>query len=161
MQMIHAGSFRFAFSPIIAVLALFLLVSSTLGQEANPAKSSGPQLSLSVQLLTDPEGVDLSAYVSSVYKSVKARALATIPPSVARGDRGAVSILVTIQKDGRLASPALPTFVFGSGKKALDDHAMASVYKAAPFDHLPEQLSAPSVELRLTFYYNQSPPSSR
>ena len=80
-----------------------------------------------------------------------------MPRSVATGDQGVVSIRLRIQKDGTLASPALPSMIFGSGKKVLDDNAMGAASKAAPYDHLPDKLSAPSIELRLTFYYNVAP----
>lgn len=95
--------------------------------------------------------------MKSVYKSVKEKALATMPPSVANGNQGMVSIRLQIQKDGTVPSPALPSMIFSSSKKALDDNAMGAVLKAAPYEHLPEKLSAPSIELRLTFYYNLAP----
>jgi TonB family protein len=95
----------------------------------------------------------------SVYKAVKDKVLATMPPSVASGDQGVVSIRLWIQKDGTLASPAPPSLIFGSKKKVLDENAMNAVMKAAPCEHLPEKLSATSIQLRLTFYYNLAPPS--
>ena len=92
-----------------------------------------------------------------MYKSVKEKALATMPPSVASGDQGVVSIFLWIQKDGTLASPDPPSLAFSSGKKVLDVNAIDAVLKAAPYEHLPEKLSASSIKLRLTFYYNVAP----
>jgi TonB family protein len=89
----------------------------------------------------------------------------TLPKSVALGDQGRVTITFQVQKDGSLmtalvtASPAVPRVLYSSGKKTLDDHAMAAIRSAAPFDHLPETLSAQGVELKVTFFYNLSPPS--
>jgi outer membrane biosynthesis protein TonB len=140
---------------VAKALTLALVITSTaFSQQPNPPKSSAPPFSLGVQLLTDPQGVDMNSYIRDVYKAVKDKAAATMPASVLHGDQGAVSIRLQIQKDGTLPSPALPRFVFSSGKRILDEHAMGSILKAAPFEHLPEQLS--SVELRLTFYYNSS-----
>ena len=152
-----------AFSPtfsiprvLAACFVMALLLMPVYGQGA-PAKRFG----IGLELMTDPEGVDFTPFIKQVYKSVKDKATATMPKSVAQGDQGVVCIRVQIQKDGTLASPALPKFKFSSGKKTLDDNAMAAVITAAPFDHLPEQFSDPSVELQLTFYYNLPPPSSR
>jgi TonB family protein len=143
---------------LAACFVMAILLMPVYGQAA-PANPH--PFGIGLELMTDPEGVDFTAFIKQVYKSVKDKAVATMPKSVAQGDQGVVSIRVQIQKDGTLASPALPKFKFSSGKKALDDNAMAAVIKAAPFDHLPEQFSGPSVELQLTFYYNLPPPSSR
>jgi hypothetical protein len=136
----------------------FKPAQTEISQAPNPEKTSSPQFSLTIELLTNPEAADLMPNLRNIYRSVKSKALETMPPSVPKGDRGVVSIRVQIQKDGTLAAPG-PTFVLSSHKKVLDDHAMAAISKAAPFDHLPEQLSAPSIELRLTFFYNLPPPS--
>jgi TonB family protein len=140
------------------LLIAFSVAAPAFAQTPNPPKPSTPPFSLGIQLLTDPEGVDLGPYMRNVYKSVKDKVLATLPPSVAMGDQGVVSIRLRIQKDGTLPSPALPSIILSSGKKTLDDNALGAVSKAAPYEHLPEQLSAPSIELRLTFYYNIAPP---
>ena len=115
--------------------------------------------------MTDPEGVDLTPIMKNLFRSVRDRAVATITTSAALVDEGRVTIRFRVQKDGSLAnapvnaSPAVPRVLYSSGKKIHDDHAMAAVRSADPFDHLPESLSAQSVELKLTFVYNLSPPS--
>jgi TonB family protein len=136
-------------------LAVLLFVAPVFAQAPNAPKPSTPPFSLGIELLTDPQGVDLGPYMRSVYKSVKDKALATMPPSVASGDQGVVSIRLQIQKDGTL--PALPSIVLSSRKKVLDENAIGAVSKAAPYEHLPEKLSAPSIEFRLSFYYNIAP----
>jgi TonB family protein len=129
--------------------------------QAPPAKPPVAPISLGIELMTDPEGVDLSSFMKHLYKSVRDRALATMPKSVALGDQGVVRISFQVQKDGTLvtASPALPKFIHSSGKETLDNHAMGAIKSAAPFDHLPEPLPARSIELKFTFYYNLPPPS--
>ena len=158
---IRALSSTFSIPRVLAACFVMALLLMPVYGQAAPAKPQAPPFGIGLELMTDPEGVDFTAFIKQVYKSVKDKAVATMPKSVAQGDQGVVSIRVQIQKDGTLASPALPKFKFSSGKKALDDNAMAAVIKAAPFDHLPEQFSGPSVELQLTFYYNLPPPSSR
>ena len=151
---------RPAYAFILEVTMLIVLLMSTLAfaQGPNPQETSSPQFSLNIALLTNPETTDLAPNLKNIYQSVKSKALETMPPSVPKGDQGVVSIRVRIQKDGTLAGPA-PTLLLSSHKKVLDDHAMAAITKAAPFDHLPEELPAPSIELRLTFFYNLTPPS--
>ena len=158
---IRALSSIFAIPRVLAAWFVMALLLMPVYGQATPAKPQAPPFSIGLELMTDPEGVDFTPFTKQVYKSVKDKAVATMPKSVALGDQGVVCIRLQIQKDGTLASPALPKFKFSSGKKALDDNAMASVVKAAPFEHLPEQFSGPNVELQLTFYYNLPPPSSR
>jgi hypothetical protein len=136
IKMTNATAFRFVLKVMTRMLVTLLMFTPTFAQGPNPPKPSPPPLSLNLQLLTDPEGIDLGPYMRSVYKSVKDKALATMPPSVARGDQGVVSVRHWIQKDGSLAGPALPTLVFSSRKKVLDDNAMGAVSKAAPYEHL-------------------------
>jgi len=142
---------------VAKMLIMLLVAAPVFAQTPNPSKPSTLPFSLAIQLLTDPEGIDLGPYMRSVYKSVKKKALATMTPSVSSGDQGVVRIRLRIQKDGTLSSPNLPSIILSSGKKVLDDNAMGALSKAAPYEHLPEQLSAPSIEVQLTFYYNVAP----
>src|SRR5258708_29079504 len=141
-----------------------LMPTPVFGQTA-PAKPPVAPFSIGIELMTDSEGVDLTPFMKNLFKSVRDRAVATMPKSVALGDQGRVTISFHVQKDGSLvtalvtASPAVPRVLYSSGKKTLDDHAMAAIRSAAPFDHLPDSLSDQSVELKLTFFYNLSPPS--
>ncbi len=145
------------------VMMALMLVPS-FGQTV-PAKPQVAPFSIGIELMTDSEGVDLTPFMKHLYKSVRDSAVATMPKSVALGDQGKVTISFQVQKDGSLvtalvtASAAMPRVLYSSGKKVLDDHALAAVKSAAPFDRLPESLSAQSVELKLTFFYNLSPPS--
>jgi outer membrane biosynthesis protein TonB len=162
--MTNPMALRFVSKVVMRTLAMFLMLTPAFAQPQNPPKPSTPPFSLFLEVMTDPEGFNLGPYLKSVYKSIQSKALETMPPSVARGDQGEVSIRLQIQRDGTLASPpaaasALLTFVLRSGKKALDDHAMTAISRAAPFEHLPENFSAPSLELKLTFFYNIAPPS--
>ena len=134
------------------------------GQTA-PSKPPLAHISIGLELMTDSEGVDLTPFLRHLYISVRDKAMATMPKSVALGDQGVVTIRFQVQRDGALvttlvtASPSIPKVWYSSGKKTLDDHALAAIKSAAPFDHLPESLSARSVDLKLTFYYNLPLPS--
>ena len=141
-----------------------LMLNPIYGQTM-PAKSQVAPISIGIELMTDSEGVDLTPFMKHLYFSVKDKAMATMPKSVTLGDQGVVTVRFQVQRDGALvttlvtASPTFPKVWYSSGKKTLDDHAMAAIKSAAPFDHLPESLSARSVDLKVTFYYNLPPPS--
>jgi TonB family protein len=141
---------------------MFFAVTPALGQKQNPPKASVPRFSLALQLLTDTGDLDATSYLDDVQKSVKDKALATLPKPVSHGDQGIVIIRFEIQEDGNLASKVPPKFIFPSGKKELDDHAMAAISAAAPFHPLPEPLfSGLTLSVQLTFYYNIAPPQRR
>lgn len=144
---------------IATALTMFLALTPALGQKPNPPKASVPRFSLALQLLTDTGDLDATSYLDDVQKSVKDKALSTLPRSVSHGDQGIVIIRFEIQEDGNLASKAPPKFIFPSGKKELDDHAMSAISAAVPFHPLPEPLfSGRTLSVQLTFYYNLAPP---
>jgi TonB family protein len=116
--------------------------------------------SLTTDLKTDHQGIDLTPFMRSMYKSIRDRAEATMPTSVAKGQRGVVIVKVLIQSDGRLAGPAFPKIIYRSGIKELDDHAMTATREAAPFDRLPDSTPVP-VEIDVMFFYNLVPAESR
>ena len=144
------GLVRWAMSVV-----LLTAVSCQVGAQSKP---SAPAFSLSLKLKSNPQGADLRTFISDMYKSIKEKAQATMPNAVSQGEQGVVVIQIEIQKDGSLASPASPKIVVGSGKKALDDHALGAIRRSAPFDRLPDATPVP-VELWLSFYYNLPPPS--
>ena len=143
---------------IATALTMSLALTPALGQKPNPPKASVPRFFLALQLLTDTGDLDATPYMDDLQKSVKDKALATLPKPVSHGDQGIVIIRFEIQKDGNLARNAPPKFIFPSGKKELDDHAMSAISAAAPFNLLPEPLSGRTLSVQLTFYYNLAPP---
>ena len=141
---------------IATALAMSLAITTAFGQ-----KASVPRFSLSLQLISDTGNLDATSYLDDVQKSVKEKALATLAKSVSRGAQGIAIIRFEIQKDGNLASKAPPKFIFPSGKKELDDHAMSAISAAAPFNPLPEPISDRNLSVQLTFYYNMAQSQSQ
>ena len=103
--MTSTTAFRFLFQLVPRTLVMLLMLVPTFAQTPNPTKPSIPPFSLGLELLTDPQAVDLKPYMSTVYKTIRAKALETLPPSVANGDQGLISIKLRIQKDGTVAGP--------------------------------------------------------
>jgi TonB family protein len=150
---------------------LLLLVASLgfaigTGSAAIPSKTGSsqakdsaprPQAYLSLELLTSTGGVDFNSYLRDVYAAVKKKWYANMPSSLKTGSRGVVTIEFPIQPDGTVLKDAIK-FKLKSGKTDLDDASLAGVMQAAPFAKLPEKFSEPSLQVRMTFYYNLEPP---
>jgi TonB family protein len=130
--------------------------AATHGQGSTTPKAQAPPFSVGMEVMSDPAGVDLGPFLRRMYASIKDKAMSSMPKSVAEGDQGVVKIRFRVKKDGTFEDSDLPKLEFRSGKKTLDDHALAAIRSAVPFDHLPNSLS--SVELRLTFFYNMPVP---
>src|ERR1700749_3160758 len=103
--MTRPNLFRFVHPIVMSILAMLLVLTPTSAQKPNPPKPTGPPFSLNVQLLTDPQGIDLGPCLRAVFNAIRSKSLATLPPSVATGDQGMLSIGLRIQKDGTLAGP--------------------------------------------------------
>ena len=67
-----------------------------------------------------------------------------------QGIQGDLYIDFVIERDGKVASIDM---VQGSGYKILDDEAVRSIRKAAPFDPIPAEYSIPHLQIRGRFVY--------
>lgn len=70
--------------------------------------------------------------------------------AAAAGIQGELTIDFVIARSGAVNSIEL---VRGSGSKILDDEAIRSIRKAAPFDPIPAQYKIPSLQIRGRFVY--------
>ena len=102
--MTNPAAFRFASEVVLRTLAMFLMFVPAFAQLQNPPKPSTRPFSLVIEVMTNPEGVNLNEYVKSVYKSIQGKALATMPTVVARGEQGVVIIRFQFQRDLALYS---------------------------------------------------------
>lgn len=66
------------------------------------------------------------------------------------GIQGELTVDFVIARSGAVTSIAM---VRGSGSKILDDEAIRSIRKAAPFDPIPAQYEIPSLQIRGRFVY--------
>jgi hypothetical protein len=106
-----------------------------------------------IEVLTDLQGVDFNDYLHRVYITVRQNWFAVMPESVQLGDRGKVSLVFKIMRNGSVPTGD-PSTVFGSGKEPLDRAAISSIRSSNPFEPLPSAFSGPYIELRFTYYYN-------
>jgi TonB family protein len=106
----------------------------------------------SVELLSDPMGVDFWPYLVRVLSSVRRNWFAVIPESARLGQRGGrVIIQFAIDRNG-----SVPKLVIAnsSGTDALDRAAVAAISASNPFPPLPPEFRGSQVRLQFAFRYN-------
>lgn len=106
----------------------------------------------SLELLSDPQGVDFKPYLIQVLAAVRRNWFAVIPESARLGQRGRVVIQFAISREGRV-----PKLVISapSGADALDRAAVAGISASNPFPPLPLEFKGDQIRLQLSFMYNQ------
>ena len=106
----------------------------------------------SLELLSDPQGVDFKPYLIQVLAAVRRNWFAVLPESARLGQRGRVVIQFAISREGRV-----PKLVISapSGADALDRAAVAGISASNPFPALPHEFKGEQIRLQLSFMYNQ------
>ncbi len=105
----------------------------------------------SLELLSDPQGIDFKPYLIRVLAAVRRNWFAVIPESAKYGQRGQVVIQFSISREGRV-----PKLVISlpSGADALDRAAVAGISASNPFPPLPAEFKGDQIRLQLSFAYN-------
>ena len=109
-----------------------------------------------VDVLSDTQGVDFSAYIRRLLATLQRNWEAVMPESVRMGERGVVFTTYQINPDGSVSAPD-PTLERTSGKEPLDNAAMSAIHASNPFEPLPSQFHGPFLKLRIAFIYNIPP----
>ena len=121
-----------------------------LGPSLNrPAAPSIPRGS--VELKSDPMGVDFKPYLTQVLLAVKRNWLNVIPESARLGRTGRVVLQFSIFRDGHV--PKI-VFIMPSGIESFDRAAVAGVSASNPFPPLPSEFHGNLVVLQFSFTYN-------
>lgn len=105
----------------------------------------------SLELLSDPMGVDFKPYLIRILSSVRRNWLAVLPESARLGRRGKVHIQFAIDRDGSVPKLVIAT---PSGTEAFDRAAVAGISASNPFPPLPDEFKGQQVRLQFTFLYN-------
>lgn len=121
-------------------------VGQMLGQQG----STGRQAS-SLELLSDPMGVDFKPYLIRVLAAVRRNWMAVVPESARLGRRGKVVLQFSISRTGSVPKLVIVT---PSGTEALDRAAVAGVSASNPFPPLPTDFRGDQIRLQLAFFYN-------
>jgi TonB family protein len=105
----------------------------------------------SLQLKSDPQGVDFQPYLRQVLATVRRNWFAIYPESAKLGSRGRVTLEFSIDRSGgipklRISSP--------SGVQALDRAAVAAMSASTPLPSLPSEFRGDRIILQMVFAYN-------
>jgi len=116
-----------------------------------PMTPSPGRTGSSLELLSDPRGVDFKPYLIRILASVKRNWMAVIPESAKLGRRGRVVLQFIVNKDGSVPKLVIAS---ASGTDALDRAAVAGISATNPFPPLPAEFRGDSVRLQFVFLYN-------
>ena len=114
-----------------------------------PPSAGRPKSSL--ELRSDPMGVDFQPYMRQVLTAVKRNWFAVYPEAARLGQRGEVVLEFAITKNGVVTKVIFST---ESGAKALDQSAVAAISASNPLPPLPAGFKGDRIVLRMTFMYN-------
>ncbi len=120
----------------------------------NPSEPTPGRTGSSLELLSDPGGVDFRPYLIRILASVKRNWMAVIPESAKLGRRGRVAIQFIVARDG-----SVPRLVIASasGADPLDRAAVAGISASNPFPPLPPEYKGQDIRLQFVFVYNMDP----
>jgi TonB family protein len=105
----------------------------------------------SLELLSDPMGVDFKPYLIQILARVRKNWFAVIPESARMGNRGVVLLQFIIDRTGQVPKLVIAT---PSGAESLDRAAVASISASVPFPPLPKDFRGKEVRLQFSFKYN-------
>lgn len=124
--------------------------SSALGSGLNLPPSAGRPRS-SLELKSDPMGVDFRPYLLQALAAVRRNWFAVYPEAARLGQRGQVVLQFAIVRQGNVAKVIYTT---ESGSRALDQAAVAAVSASNPLPPLPADFKGDRIILQMTFLYN-------
>jgi TonB family protein len=120
------------------------------GPAVNLPPSPGMQPN-NMQLLSDPQGVDFTPYLTQLRASVLRYWKSVWPESARMGRSGRVSIQLSIDRTGMVPKLAIAS---SSGIDSLDRAAVAAVSGSIPFAALPREFKGDVIKIQLNFDYN-------
>jgi TonB family protein len=122
------------------------------GRAVNLPPSPGVQPN-TMQLLSDPQGVDFTPYLTQLRAAVLRYWRSVWPESARMGRSGRVSLQLSIDRTGMVPKLAIAS---SSGVDALDRAAVAAVSGSIPFPPLPREFKGDQIKIQLNFDYNMA-----
>ena len=105
----------------------------------------------SLELLSDPLGVDFKPYLTRILALVRQNWFAVIPESARMGNRGVVLLQFIVDRSGQVPKLVIAT---PSGSESLDRAAVAGISASVPFPPLPNEYKGQQIRLQFAFKYN-------
>ena len=106
----------------------------------------------SLELLSDPMGVDFRPYLAKILARVRQNWFAIIPESAKIGNAEVVTLQFIIDRNGQV--PKL-VIAMPSGTETRNRAAVASISASVPFPPLPQDFKGREVRLQFAFKYNE------
>ena len=134
--------------------------SQSVGDAAAELDASGPGLNLppsagrprsSLELKSDPQGVDFKPYLIRVLATVRRNWFAIYPEAARMGQRGRVLVEFAVAADGTITKVI---YTAQSGSRPLDEAAVAALSASNRLPPLPTAFKGSRVVLQFTFSYN-------
>jgi TonB family protein len=110
-----------------------------------------PRARSSLELMSDPLGVDFKPYLIRILSLVRQNWFAVIPESARLGNRGTVQLQFVIDRNGQVPKLVIAS---PSGSESLDKAAVAGVSATVPFPPLPQEFKGKEIRLQFSFKYN-------
>jgi TonB family protein len=124
---------------------------ANLGGAGRNLPASPGNLPASLELVSDPKGVDFRPYLIQVLAAVRRNWFAVYPEAAKAGSRGEVQLEFAIAKQGLVAKVI---YSGQSGSRPLDEAAVAAISASNPLPPLPKEFKGDRIVLRMTFMYN-------
>jgi TonB family protein len=124
---------------------------SSLSQLNTQNKTGQPKSSL--ELLSDPMGIDFKPYLIRILTAVRRNWFAVIPEGARLGQRGRTVLQFSIATDGHVPKLVIVT---PSGAEPLDRAAVAGVSASNPFPPLPPEYRGAEIRVQFVFSYNMA-----
>ena len=134
--------------------------AQAVGDAAADLDASGPGLNLppsagrprsSLELKSDPQGVDFKPYLIRVLATVRRNWFAIYPEAARMGQRGRVLVEFAVATDGTITKVI---YTAQSGSRPLDEAAVAALSASNRLPPLPAEFKGSRVVLQFTFSYN-------
>ena len=106
----------------------------------------------SLELLSDPLGVDFKPYLIRILALVRQNWFSVIPESARLGNRGVVLLQFIVDRSGQVPKLVIAT---PSGSESLDRAAVASISASVPLPPLPSEYKGQQIRLQFAFKYNE------
>ncbi len=114
--------------------------------------SAPGRIGSSLELLSDPQGIDFKPYLIRILALVRQNWFAIIPESARTlGNRGIVQLQFIIDRSGQVPKLVIAS---PSGSQALDKAAVAGISASVPFPPLPSEFKGQQIRLQFAFKYN-------
>jgi TonB family protein len=119
--------------------------------EAISQDPSSKRAASTLELISDPQGIDFRPYLIQVLAAVKRNWQSVTPESARLGLQGRTVVQFSINKSG-----SVPKLVIAmpSGRDTLDRAAVAGISASNPFPPLPTEFRGAEIRLQLVFSYN-------